>query len=381
MKNKKILFIVNHLAFFASHRMWLAEELKKKNNEIKIISGSTASLSMEKVAVKEMNKKKIDYEKLNYSSSEINFLKDIIGIIKLIFIIKKFDPDITHFVSAKGFLIGIISSYFSFVKKKRVVSISGVGNFFIENKISSRIIKFFYVKLVLLFKDKNLKFIVQNKRDKNLVIKNFRIKKKDIFLIKGAGVDAKKLLPSKLNERKKIVLFPGRAVKEKGIIEFINASSNLKQKFPHWKFVIAGSLDYKGPGQIYKDELISLKKNKNIVFFGYQQNLYKLFKISSIVCLPSYNEGLSKALIEAVFMKIPIITTNVPGCRELVKNNKTGFIVPPKNTTILIEKLEKLISNNKMRLRMIRNYKLFDINSFEKKTIIKKHLKLYNSFF
>ena len=308
-------------------------------------------------------------------------MKDIIGIIKLIFIIKKFDPDITHFVSAKGFLIGIISSFFSFVKKKRVVSISGVGNFFIEKKISSKIIKFFYVKLILLFKDKNLKFIVQNNRDKNLVIENFKLQKKDIILIKGAGVDASRTIPSKINQRKKIVLFPGRAVKEKGVFEFIHASSNLKKKFPSWKFVIAGTLDYKGPGQIYKDELISLKKNKNIVFFGYKKNLNKLFKISSIVCLPSYNEGLSKSLIEAVFMKIPIIASNVPGCRELVKNNKTGFLVPPKNTSILIKKLEKLISNNKMRVRMSRNYKLFNINSFEKKTIIKKHLKLYNSLF
>ena len=61
MKNKKILFIVNHLAFFVSHRMWIAEELKKKNNTVKIISGSTASLSMEKIAMQEIKKKNIDF--------------------------------------------------------------------------------------------------------------------------------------------------------------------------------------------------------------------------------------------------------------------------------------------------------------------------------
>ena len=58
-----------------------------------------------------------------------------------------------------------------------------------------------------------------------------------------------------------------------------------------------------------------------------------------------YNEGLSKSLIEALFMKIPIVTSNVPGCRELVRNYKTGFLVPPRNKPILIKKLEKLILN------------------------------------
>ncbi len=75
MKNKKILFIVNHLAFFVSHRMWIAEELKSKNNAVKIISGNAASLSMEKIAIQKLKRKKFNYQKLPYSSSKINILK------------------------------------------------------------------------------------------------------------------------------------------------------------------------------------------------------------------------------------------------------------------------------------------------------------------
>ena len=360
--------------------MWIAEELKKKNNIIKIVSGSTASLSMEKIAMQEIKKKRIDFHKLSYSSSKIKILRDLVGIFKLISVIKKFNPDIIHFVSAKALLIGIVSSYFSKIRK-RVVSISGVGNFFIEKKILSKIIKYFYIKIVLLFKDNNLKFIVKNNRDKKLIQKNFHLKKKNIFLIKGSGVDSSRTKPSNINQREKIVLFPARAVKEKGIIEFIYASSYLKKKFPQWKFIIAGTLDYKGPGEFSKNELIALKKNRNIIFSGYQKNLSKLFRKTSIVCLPSYNEGLSKSLIEALFMKIPIVTSNVPGCRELVKNYKTGFLVPPRNKSILIKKLEKLIINKKTRFKMTKNYRLFNVSLFEKKTIIKKHLKLYNSLF
>jgi len=380
MKNKKILFIVNHLAFFVSHRMCIADELIKRNNKIKIISGNSASILMEKIAIREMKKKKIDYEKLSYSSSKINFFKDIIGILKLVFIIKRFQPDIIHFVSAKGFLVGIISSYFSKVKHK-LVSISGIGNFFIDKKIRSKIIKFFYIRFILFFKNENNKFIVQNTRDQNLIIKYFKLQKKNVFLFKGSGVDISKINSSKLKQRKNIVLFPARAVLEKGLMEFIAASNFLKKKFPNWKFIIAGTLDYKGPGQINKIELNSLKNNKNLIFAGYQKNLNKLLKISSIVCLPSYNEGLSKSLIEALFMKIPIITTNVPGCKELVKNHKTGFLVPPKNIFLLTKKLEKLMQDKKMRADMMYNYKSFNLNIYEKNTIIIKHLKLYNSFF
>ena len=108
---------------------------------------------------------------------------------------------------------------------------------------------------------------------KNLFKKNFHLKKKNIFLIKGSGVDSSRTKPSNINQREKIVLFPARAVKEKGIIEFIYASSYLKKKFPQWKFIIAGTLDYKGPGEFSKNELIALKKNRNIIFSGYQKNL------------------------------------------------------------------------------------------------------------
>ena len=225
------------------------------------------------------------------------------------------------------------------------------------------------------------KFIVQNTRDQNLIIKYFKLQKKNVFLFKGSGVDISKINSSKLKQRKNIVLFPARAVLEKGLMEFIAASNFLKKKFPNWKFIIAGTLDYKGPGQINKIELNSLKNNKNLIFAGYQKNLNKLLKISSIVCLPSYNEGLSKSLIEALFMKIPIITTNVPGCKELVKNHKTGFLVPPKNIFLLTKKLEKLMQDKKMRADMMYNYKSFNLNIYEKNTIIIKHLKLYNSFF
>ena len=153
---------------------WIAEELKKKNNIIKIVSGSTASLSMEKIAMQEIKKKRIDFHKLSYSSSKIKILRDLVGIFKLISVIKKFNPDIIHFVSAKALLIGIVSSYFSKIRK-RVVSISGVEIFLLKKKFYQKLL-IFYIKIVLLFKDNNLKFIVQNNRVKNL-FKNFHLKK------------------------------------------------------------------------------------------------------------------------------------------------------------------------------------------------------------
>ena len=124
MKNKKILFYRKSFGIFLfPHRMWIAEELKKKNNIIKIVSGSTASLSMEKIAMQEIKKKRIIFHKLSYSSSKIKILRDLVGIFKLISVIKKFNPDIIHFVSAKALLIGIVSSYFSKIRKKSRIDI------------------------------------------------------------------------------------------------------------------------------------------------------------------------------------------------------------------------------------------------------------------
>ena len=149
----------------------------------------------------------------------------------------------------------------------------------------------------------------------------------------------------------------------------------LNKKYPNWKFHIAGTLNYK------KNQEYFIKKNnlKNIKFYGHYEKIYKLFNESSIVCLPSYREGFPKSLIEASASGCAIVTSNVPGCRDVIKNNYNGYLCLPKNIDSLYSKLDKLINNKKIREIFFKNSRKLAEKKFDQKIFIKKNLYNYET--
>ena len=174
--------------------------------------------------------------------------------------------------------------------------------------------------------------------------------------IDGAGADLKKFYFNTKN-KKKIILFPARVLLEKGIVEFINASKKLTKKYPRWKFLIAGTLNYKkGEEEKFYECKIDREGIQKHNFLRICKNIKKLFNKASIVCLPSYREGFPKALIEACASGCAIVATDVPGCRDAIINNYNGLLCKVKNHLDTFTKIEKLILNEKKR-------KIFSKNS------------------
>ena len=172
------------------------------------------------------------------------------------------------------------------------------------------------------------------------------------------------------------MLFPARILEEKGIIEFLYASLYLSKKFPKWKFLVAGSLDYKKNNSKLPIKKI-VKKNTRIKFLGFRQNMHHLFNKSSIVCLPSYREGFPKSIIEGSASGCAIVTTNVPGCRESIVEKKNGLLCQVKNYIDLANKLEILISNKKLLEKYCHYSRLLAIKKYNVNFFINKNLTLY----
>ena len=169
------------------------------------------------------------------------------------------------------------------------------------------------------------------------------------MLIKGSGVDLNDFADISFEEKDKKIVFPARVILDKGIREFILAANKLKLIHPDWDFLVAGAYDYKNPTSISFKEIQNLVSNNSVKFLGHVNNVNELFRRSSIVCLPSYREGMPKAILEAQAAGCAIVTTDVVGCRESIERDKTGYLVSPYNINELIEALEKLISNKKKR--------------------------------
>jgi|MDSW01.2.fsa_nt_gb glycosyltransferase involved in cell wall biosynthesis len=374
---KKIIVFANHVAFFISHRLNIFIEAKKRGYEFLLITGKKSSGIMEKKSLNKIKKYKIQHKTINFNSYSFNILNDLMSIIKILIIIKKFKPDILHTVAPKPNLYGgIIAKFLNL--KFTVVSFSGMGFLFTGNlSIVNYIKKFFFEALLhYVYLNKKIYTIVQNKDDLNFLRKKYDLKK-NIQLIKGgSGVNLKKLTKIKRNKTKNIV-FSARLVKSKGIVEFIKAAIKLKKTYPEWNFHIYGASDYKSNDNFYLNNFKDEIKKRIIEYKGYTTNLNSILKNSEIFCLPSYREGMPKSILEATAVGIPCVVSNAVGIKESIINNKTGLLFKNKDYKDLARKISYLIDNPKKRREFSKRGKLFVKEFASIKNVTKKIFHIY----
>lgn len=376
---KKIAYVINHSAFFYSHIYEIANSARKKNYDIKLFCGEASSKQMNIYANRNLKKKNVRISTSSFRSSGVNMIDETRGLIQLVKSIKKFKPDMIYCATPKGILFGGLACKFLGVRSL-VIFNSGMG-FLFSNKLNLfyKFVRLFYIFLLKKFimSHQNKMIIVENKDDYNFLKKKYNLKNKEISLIKGSGINIKKFKYRKINNSK-IVLLPARVIKEKGIEEFILAAQSLKKKYTDWKFLIAGAIDYEKKSQFNIDKLKLLNKNNQVKFLGYVPNMSKIYNSTSIVCLPSYREGFSKTLQEAAAKGIPVVTTNVVGCKDAIIPGKTGYLCKPKNYKSLKIKLEKLIKDKSKRFYFGLNGRKLAKKEFSLQNVINKNLFIYD---
>uniref|UniRef100_UPI0037C86C06 glycosyltransferase n=1 Tax=Silvanigrella sp. TaxID=2024976 RepID=UPI0037C86C06 len=218
--------------------------------------------------------------------------------------------------------------------------------------------------------------------DYKYFLNKVKIHKKNIFLVEGSGVNKNEFkYYSELNYNETpIILFPARIIKEKGIKELIEASKNLTNKNFKHEVWIAGDIDLGNPSSLSLFEVNILKNEAlNLKFLGYQKDMPKILEQCTIVCLPSYREGLPKALIEASACGRPIITCDVPGCNEIVEDNFNGVLVKPKSSIDLENAIENLLQDGEKMERLRKNaYNKF-LNNYTSEITVNKIFQVYLS--
>ena len=378
MKNKKLLFLSNHAAFFVSHRINIFYESLKKKYQFYLIFGKPASEKMEKSAIKKLKKENVKFLNLNYSNNSISLLNDFSSIISMIRFIRNYNPKIIHSASPKANIFaGILAKLFG--KVCLVMSFSGMGYLYTEKKLNI----FFYVKKIIfdvllsfIFSKQNKRVIVQNNHDYYLLKKKFNINTKHLIKIQGgSGVDIKKF--SKFKKKTKNIVMISRVLKNKGVLEFLKAAKLLKLKYPEWKFIIVGSLDYNSPDKIDLDIINYYKKKRLVSFLGYKENISNILANTEIFCLPSHREGMPKATLEALAAGVPVVTSNAIGCIESILPNKNGLICKQQNYKSLALELEKLIINPKLRKKFSINARKYAKCNLSINNVSKKIYEVY----
>lgn len=371
-KKKKLLFLVNNLSFFISHRLSIAEAAIAKGYDIFIGYGKLGDADL-----KLLEKKNFKVNYIEMHSSSFNIFKDFKTIFYIWKFFKKVKPDIIHLITIKPYLYGGIVSRLLGVQSL-VSAVSGLGTLFINNNLKNRLVRLIlYPFYCLAFNHSNQRIIIQNKEDIKELINWGVLLKSKVKLIKGSGVKIDNF--KDLDERQGIpvVCFAARLLWNKGVYELVQAARILKARGIKAKFFLAGDLDIGNPSGLNIKDLNELKKEDHIEFIGYQKDIPKLYALSHIICLPSYREGLPKALIEAAAASRAIVTTDVPGCRDSIIPNKTGLLVPIKDPQKLAEALKWLIEHPKERLSMGKAGRKFAEKEFKIEKIVQEHLDIY----
>lgn len=220
-------------------------------------------------------------------------------------------------------------------------NISGLGSMFMNRNVYSYLGKIFY----RVSQKKVNRVFFQNSSDLSLFIENNIVNKHQCVLIPGSGIDLERFKPKEniLKDEKIKFCFVGRLLGDKGIFEYICAAKKIKSKYLDTEFYILGELYLQNPTSVSQSTLDEWINQRIVIFLGKTDSVEdELYKFDCIV-LPSYREGLSRVLLEAASMAIPIITTNVPGCREVVEDNKNGFLCKVKDSDDLSRQMEKII--------------------------------------
>ena len=286
-----------------------------------------------------------------------------------------------HLVSLKPIILGGIISRIIHVKSV-VISFSGLGYIFTGKKNYKTLILKIIVLILLKFicNHKNKKIICQNQIDKEFIIKNKLANINDIIFIKGSGVNLNIYSHIKYNLNKNTILMPSRILKNKGVLEFLEAARILNYKGYNWNYILIGANDYKNPSSVDKSIIETYKNKYNIKILEYEQNLVPYFELAGIVCLPSHREGMPKSILEGLAAGVPIVTTDTIGCNESIIpgiNGELANVMDPKD---LASKLEELILNPNKRLKYSIEARKFAVKNYDINEVIKKHLEIYNDF-
>ena len=315
--------------------------------------------------------------------SPMSNLKTIRAFVSLL---KKEQYDIVHVHTPVAALLARVAA--KLVGQKNVIYTA--HGFYFHDDMSPKVYKIFYGIEKYAAKWMTDWLLLQSIEDYQLAINDkFSAKERTIHLSNGVDiwtkfnrdiVDAPSLRNEiEIEESDVVFTFIGRLVKEKGVFELLNAFNKLRQENSAVKLVLIGGLLDSERDQESYSELQSLLSSPGVIQLGFRNDTPELLSISNVFVLPSHREGLPRSIIEAMGMKLPIIASNIRGCREEVFPKRNGFLFEKENTEELYEAMKNLALDKNMRHSFSLESRKIAEELFDEQKVLAKQLELFDN--
>ena len=337
-----LTYLVTEDWYFLSHRLPMAIAAQRAGYEVHVATHINESAA-------EIEALGFRLHPLSWRRGSLNPLRLLSTIRDIRRIYREYPPDIVHHVALQPAIIGSLAALG--LPIVRLNALAGLGYGFTSQSIKAQILRpLLSLLLRMLLNSKRADVLVQNPDDRAAVLA-LGIKPERIFLILGSGVDTERLRSLPEPDEPITVAYMGRLLDDKGLRTLITAHDILSKRGETIHLQIGGEADPANPASIAADEIENWKERPGVEVLGHIDDIAKFWASAHIAVLPSRREGLPKSLLEAAACGRPIVATDVPGCREIARQDINALLVPVDDAPALADALARLAHDKALRRR------------------------------
>lgn len=370
-RRPKLLFVVTEDWYFVSHRLPLALGAMRAGMDVAIATnvGSHGEL---------IRQHGIELHPWALQRGSTGLVAEMRALFDLWKIYRRARPDVVHHVAIKPVLYGSLAAKLTGVRRV-VNALGGMGSLFSVGAGGRRagLKAAVLVGLRWLLGRRESLMILQNPDDRTLLVESARLREDSIRLIRGAGVDVGTFGASTPPGGIPLVVLPARMLSDKGVFEYVAAARKLKADGIEARFALVGGTDPCNPAHIDESQLARWNAEGVVEWCGKCEDMPAMLASCALVCLPSYREGLPKSLLEAASCGRAIVTTDVPGCREVVQHGVNGLLVPARDAAALAAALRALLCDAGLRTAMGQRGRELVLKNFSEEIVVQQTLDVY----
>jgi glycosyltransferase involved in cell wall biosynthesis len=368
----KILYLYADDTYFWRNRLGLAGEAKKKGFDVVLMAPFGDYRS-------EIENEGIRVIPWNLSRKSVNPLREMRSFVEVLKIYRQERPDIVQHETLKAVIHGGMAARLS-GEIRSVNILCGLGTIFTRPDIKMAILRRWVLRILsTVFRSPGAQVVFHNDGNRDVLLKTYGIvKAEQAHVSPGNGVRIERFTPQPEPNGAPIVLLPARMLWEKGVGEFVAAAMELRKKGISARFVLVGAPDPDNPGCIPEEQLRSWERSGVVEWWGPRNDMPAVYEQSTLVCLPSYAEGLPNVLAEAGASARAVVTTDVPGCRQAVAHEMNGLIVPTRDARALGAAIERLLNDRELRSRLGAMGRERAVREFSHTAIVEQMLRIYS---
>lgn len=369
----RLLYLVNIPRFFVTHRLPLAHAVREAGFEVHVAAAGNDATHSQRI-----RDEGFAFHPLPIQQHGINPLQELFSLQASAQVIRQLRPAIVHAFTIKPLLYAGISAHF-LRKPGLVFSLTGLGYLFSDRSRKASFLQHLArLPLRLAMQHSRARLTFQNPDDRQRFIQMGLVAAERTHLIRGSGVDVQRFQLRPERSGTPVVLFAGRLLRAKGILDFVAVARMMREAGINVRFQIAGYPEAGNPASVDEAQLTSWQNENIVELLGTVADMPSLIANSHIVCLPSqYGEGIPSILLEAAASGRAIVTTDIAGCREIARDGINAILIAPGQRKALYDALLQLIQESTWRRVLGAKGREIATQEFSQERVFGETLRLY----